>query len=106
MAVGTWRRACGEVLTIYFLIFMIYALSRLHMASGFMSLCCIISLIIDKQQHSFIFSKSVEECVAVALNERTLKKKEKSSPLHTIVFCMALKALHNSSQIVVHKRHI
>ena len=73
---------------------------------GLLTLCCIISFIIDKKQHSFIFSKSVEECVDVALNERTLNKREKSSPLHTIVFCMALKALHNSSQIVVHKRHI
>ena len=39
---------------------------------GLQTFCCIISLIIDKQQHSFIFSKSVEECVDVALNERTL----------------------------------
>ena len=50
------------------------------MASGFMSLCCIISLIIDKQQHSFIFSESVEECVDVALNERTLKKRWNQTP--------------------------
>ena len=47
---------------------------------GLLTLCCIISFIIDKKQHSFIFSKSVEECATSLSMKEHLTKRRNQAP--------------------------